>query len=208
MKNLLIIGTGGHARPIISTAKQQIDFNICGLIDISFNGQNESILDIPVLGGNEVLLDYGTSSTAIIIAIGDNKLRKKIYLEILKKGYDIPTLIHSTAYVSEFVNLGHGNYIGPFSHLGPNVSIGNANIVNSCANLEHEVIIGDYSQVAPNSVICGRCNIGDNVFIGANSTVIEQLTISNDTYIGAGSVIVSSIHQSGKKFLGVPGRMV
>jgi sugar O-acyltransferase (sialic acid O-acetyltransferase NeuD family) len=208
MKNLLIIGTGGHARPIIATAKMKSKFNICGLIDIDFNGKNESILDIPVLGGAEVISDYEPSSTAVIIAIGDNKTRKKKYLEVLRKGYELPNLIHPAAYVSESVNLGKANYIGPLSHLGPNVIIGNANIVNSYANIEHEVTMGNFSQVAPNSVVCGRCIIGNNVFIGANSTVIEQLTISNGTYIGAGSVIVSSINQPNKKFIGVPGRMV
>ena len=44
--------------------------------------------------------------------------------------------------------MGTQNYIGPFSHVGPNVEIGSFNIINTNSNIEHESVIGSFNQLA------------------------------------------------------------
>jgi len=208
MRNMMIVGAGGHARPVIAATKLLGKWVLSGVIDLAFQGQIEAILDVPVVGGVEVVKACNPSLMDVFIAIGCNKERSGVYVDLSKKGYALPNIVHPTAYVDKSVQLGQGNYIGPFAHVGPNVCIGDANIVNTCANLEHEVHVGNFSQFAPNSVVCGRTKIGSNVFVGASATIIERLTVSDLTLIGAGSVIVNDILIPNQRFLGVPGRCV
>ena len=52
MKNLVIIGSGGHARTVIDTAKLNSLQKIIGVLDIHFKeNKKEKILGVPVLGG-------------------------------------------------------------------------------------------------------------------------------------------------------------
>jgi len=208
MKGLIIVGAGGHSRPIIATALLQGRWCVSGVVDISFYGQKETILDIPVLGGLKVIETFDPTLTDVFIAIGNNDERRGVYNSLEKKGYQFPSIVHPTAFICDSAVMGKGNYVGPFAHLGPNVCVGNGNILNTSANLEHEVRVEDFSQVAPNAVICGRSQIGSCVFIGANATVIEQLVITHGTVIGAGSVIVKDVLEPNKKFVGVPGRII
>jgi len=208
MKKMIIVGAGGHARPVIATTRLLGLWVLSGVIDLAFHGQCESILGVPVIGGFEVLRACDSSVTDVFVAIGRNEERKRVYADLFSQGYALPNIVHPTAYVDMSVQLGRGNYIGPFAHIGPNVCLGDANIVNTHANLEHEVDVGDFSQVAPNAVVCGRSVIGSEVFVGANATVIERLTVSSATFIGAGSVIIKDILIPNQKFLGVPGRSI
>ena len=55
MKKLVIIGAGGHGRAVISTAMQQKEWEVHGVIDVNYHQQEEEILGVPVIGGKELI---------------------------------------------------------------------------------------------------------------------------------------------------------
>ena len=209
MKNLIIIGSGGHARTVIDTAKLTADLNITGLIDINFKKDiNEKILGIPVLGGMTYLKDINPDHTHVFLAIGDNSTRKKTSAIIDEYGFKSINIVHPSAYISEYSILGKGNLIGAFANVGPNSRIASYCIVNTSANIEHDVRISDFSHLAPGSIVCGRSSIQENVFIGAGSKIIDNIMISAGVTVGAGAVVTTNILEPNTKYAGVPARRI
>jgi sugar O-acyltransferase (sialic acid O-acetyltransferase NeuD family) len=208
MRDIIIIGSGGHSRSVISIAKKANKWKKLSIIDIQYNGNIETILSIPVVGGMEFLDTANVNITDVFIAIGDNFLRRDMISLVLTKGFEIPNLIHANAILDHDVILGYGNFIGSGANLGPDVKVGNGNIVNTLANLDHESKIGNYNQLAPSSVLCGRSVIGDLTWLGANSTIIDSLEIASETIIGAGAVVIHNIENPGMTFAGVPAKKI
>lgn len=206
MKNILIIGAGGHARPVMSTIRGIGQWNIVGVIDLNFHGQSEVIMSAPILGGIDKIYDYDPSKTDLAIASGDNLLRSNMQQMSDLDQYHFPNLVHPTAYVDKFSTMGLGNFIGPFAYIGSMVRIGNGNLINTRASIDHEVVLGNFTQLAPSSVVCGRSTIGDKVLIGANATILDGLKIADETVVGAGAVIIESICIKGRTYVGVPGK--
>jgi len=209
MKDLIVIGSGGHARTVIDVAKLNSLLNIIGVLDIHFKeNREEKILGVPVLGGLEYLEKISPDRAVVFLAIGDNKIRKIISTVIDEYGFKSVNIAHPKAYISEYAVLGDGNFIGAFANIGPNSRIESYCIVNTLANIEHEVSIADFCQLGPGSIICGRSNIDENVFIGAGSKIIDNISISADVIIGAGAVVTMNIAESNAKYVGVPARKI
>lgn len=205
MKKLIIIGSGGHSRPVIDAAKLQKKWSDIKIIDINFK-RVEKILGFKTIGNLSQIKHFDKKETDFFIAIGDNKLREKVFKNYFKKKNFFQNIIHPKSNVSEFAKLGNGNYIGPFVNIGPKVFVGNQNIINSYANIEHEVLVKNFSQIAPNSVVCGRSIISNNVFLGANSTIIDNIKIPRGVTIGAGSLVINQNLKPNSKYIGVPVR--
>ncbi len=208
MRKLVVIGAGGHARAVISTAMLQKRWDILGVIDINYHMQKEEILGVEVIGGMELTPSLNNNEISIVIAVGDNHQRKSLHEEMLEQGFDLENVVHPSSQIASNAMIGKGNYIGPLSHIGPSVRIGNCNIVNILANIEHEAVVGDYNHIAPSSVLCGRVCVEDLVLVGANATVLDKRCIMKNNVIGAGSVITKSILSTGNTIVGVPGRVL
>ena len=56
MKDIIIIGAGGHAKACIDVLRSENKFNIAGLVDFSKN--NDEVLGIPIIGNDDDLEKY------------------------------------------------------------------------------------------------------------------------------------------------------
>ncbi len=208
MKDILIIGSGGHARPVIATIQEMNQWNIVGVIDVNFNDQLEVVMTIPILGGMNKIYNYDPVKTDIAVASGDNLLRSNMQEMGNLNQYNFPNLVHPTAYVDKFATIGLGNFIGPFAFIGPMAKIGNGNLINTKASIDHEAVLGSFNQLAPSAVVCGRSKIGDKVLIGANATILDGLEVADGTIVGAGALITKSIYIKGCTYVGIPGKIL
>lgn len=195
MRNLIIIGTGGHARPVVEIAQimQSSEMELVGCIDINYLGQEEHILGAPVIGGMDKLSEYSADNTDIFVAIGDNAARKNSITKLRTLGYGIFTLTHPTAILPENMNIGDGSLVCAGAIINPGVIIGEGCIINTGAIIDHETIIDGYAHIAPGVKIAGRVNIGESAFIGIGSVIIDKVKVGNQAKIGAGSVILDDV---------------
>ena len=209
MKKIIIVGSGGHCRPVVATIIANDNFNILGIIDLDYKTDlNEKILGFNILGSLEKINQISSNNTSIFLAIGDNQLRENISKNSLIRKFQDTNIIHQNAVIDPSAKIGTQNYIGPFTHIGPEVEIGSYNIINTYSNIEHETKIGSFNQLAPGSTLCGRCKIGNNNFFGANSTIIQKISINNYNIIGAGSTIIDDVDSSQNVLVGVPGKKI
>ena len=207
MKDIIIIGAGGHASVIIDIIESMKnaghELRIIGLLD--------DRKDITKFMGYKILDEinnaplYNYNNIEFVIAIGNNKVRKEIAERFNGLKYFTP--IHPTALIGSNVNLKSGTVIMPKVVINANTYIGNHVIINSGAIVEHDNIIDDFAHISPGTTLCGGVTVGECTHIGANSTVIPCKKIGSNSVIGAGSTVVSDI-LSNIVAIGTPAKII
>ena len=125
------------------------------------------------------------------IAVGDNFLRNKCFEELCKKYPEIifPSLVHSSAVISSFSNIGSGSVFMPFSFVGPNTEIKNFCIINSHASIDHDGVMGNFSSLAPGAILGGSVSIGERSAISIGAVIKHGTSVGIDTVLGANSFL-------------------
>lgn len=210
MKDIILIGGGGHCKSVIDSINRSNEYNIVGIIDL-LDKIGTEICGVKVIGTDNELEHYHKSGIKYAFltvgSIGKVDLRLKLYSIASNIGYIFPNIIDNIAIISEEVKLGYGNFIGKGAIINSDTSIGNNCIINTGTIIEHDCHIGDYCHIGPGATISGNVQIGNNTHIGTNSTIIQNIIIGENTIIGAGSVVVRNI-DSNKKAYGNPCKEV
>lgn len=205
-KELIVVGSGGHARVLIDAA-EDAGYRTRGIIDLEYKNQNESILDYPVLGSFDVMDQFDPKETCVIMALGNGHQRAEYFNKVQSLGFPIPFVVHPTSIVSKHVKIGNGVFINAGAIINVKAVIGDNTIINTGAIIEHEVNIGNHSHICPGVKVAGRVTIGDYCVVGIGSCVIDYINIGNNVKIGAGSVIIRDI-VSNSTIVGVPGKRI
>lgn len=136
-RKLLIIGSGMHGKVIEEIAK------VCGYTHVAYLDDRDKCALGKIKEAEIFLGDYETA----FVSIGNNQIRADIVKMLSEMGYEIPTLIHPTAYVSPSATIGNGSVIEPHACINANVVVGNGVIVSIGAIVDHNACIGEYCHV-------------------------------------------------------------
>ena len=209
MKNLILIGGGGHCKSVIEATESSREYNILGILDISDN-VGKSICGVKVIGTDNNIVDF-LKEAFFIISVGyiknDDLLRQILFDKIKSYGGNFATVIASTASVSKLSYIEEGTVVMHQSCINADVKIGKNCIINTFANIEHDVQIGDFSHVSTGAMVNGGVTIGKSVIIGSQSTIKQGISISDNTFIGASSYVNRNIIESGV-YVGIPVRKI
>lgn len=163
---------------------------------------------IPYLGKETSIDSYDPNNPVHgFIAIGEGRIREKIFKVLTEKNYPICNAIHPSSVISNRAEIGNGVMVAANTVVNPLAKINDAVICNTGTVVEHECIIGAFTHIAPGAVLCGNVTVGSHCFIGANSVIRQGISIGNNVIIGAGSVIVKDIPDN-TKVVGNPQRII
>ena len=166
---IYVYGFSGHGAVVADVARA------CGYGEVVF-------LDDAKFDGKNVLkFDPSLEKADVIVAIGDNEIRRILQERVKNVGFGVVNLIHPSAVVSASAQIGEGAVVMP-----------NA-IINTGAIIEHDCEIGDFAHVSPNAALAGGVIVGANTHIGIGSCVVQCVKIGANCIIGAGSVVVRDI---------------
>lgn len=203
MKEVAILGAGGHTRSSITLLKSNLPYRQLNIYDESFSTDlNEIILEVPLIGKPRQI----NENAEVFLSIGDNQQRR-MYYEKYSSQLLLENLIHHLAYVENTVRMGVANQIYANVYVNNAVNIGNNNIINTSAILEHEVTLGSHNHIAVGAKLCGRVTLGNQNFIGCGAILIDKIKVCDDVVIGAGAVIIEDIVESGT-YVGIPGKKI
>jgi sugar O-acyltransferase (sialic acid O-acetyltransferase NeuD family) len=206
MKDIILIGGGGHCKSIIDSLIENKTFNIIGILDIK--DKIDSYIDeVRIIGGDEDLEYYykqGIQYAFISLgSIGKPNLRISLYEKAKKFGYKIPVIADKASIISKNAVLEEGTFIGKGAIINSGARIGKNCIINTGTIIEHDCTIEDFVHLGPGSVLSGGVTVGERTHVGTNSTIIQYKKIGRDTIIGAGSVVIENI-MNGVKAYGNP----
>ena len=196
MKNIVIVGSSGHAKVIIDIIEKEHNYKLVGLLD-RFRKKGEATLGYKVLGIEEELpkLIDEYNITGVIIGIGDNSVRSKVAMNIRKLCPDLSFLstVHPNATIATDVSIGEGTVIMAGACINSSCKIGEFCIINTKASLDHDSKMGDYSSLAPGVTTGGKCRIGKVSVIGLGAMLLHTISIGINSVVGAGAVVTKNI---------------
>ena len=150
---------------------------------------NEVINECKVIGTLDEMSSYYPEYTDIFIAVGNNKLRKKLSLQAKEVGYHLTSLISPDCYISRFADIGDGIVVFPHAVIEANASIGEGCIITSNITINHDAVIEDYCLIYSNTVVRPNSYIGSLSKIGSNCTIAFGTKVKSNSDIKDGSVI-------------------
>lgn len=204
---VLLIGAGGHAQVVAEAlwrmAEAGSGWEPLGFVDDDPTLLGRSFLGLPVLGPIALWREVGAD--ALVVAIGDNAVRRRLYLALQEAGARFATVVHPRAVVAPDVVIGPGSMIlaGVVVNMG---SVIGANVIlNTACSLDHHNHIGNHVHVAPGVHTGGAVSIGEGALLGIGATVLPGRSVGAWSVLGAGAVAVHDI-PPGVMAVGVPAR--
>ena len=203
-KKYCIVGTGGFGREVLcclidylASVESQVQGRVIFMVDDEYY-QHTNIMGVPVIRRSE----FDVSEYEVLVAVGDSSARKKM-VNSLPPETQYGRLIHPTATVSEWVELGEGTIITAGCVVTCNIKLGAHTHLNLNTTIGHDCEIGDYFTTAPSVNISGSCSFGKCVYFGTSSSVRQGISICDNVTIGMGGVVVKDIVDEGV-YIGSP----
>ncbi|MCI7766298.1 acetyltransferase [Helicobacter sp.] len=202
MVRFAIVGAGGHGR-VIADIILACGGEIAFVVDDS--PQGKILANKNAISPKEFLMLGLQKEIKITLAIGNCQARRAFFEVFKQQGFEIPSLIHSSAIISKSAKISEACVVMPNVVVNAESMIETGVILNTGCVVEHDCKVGEFSHLAPKSALCGGVRIGKDSHIGAGSVVIEGRSVGDGCMIGAGSVVINDI-QSFKKVVGNPAK--
>ncbi|MBJ7427862.1 MAG: acetyltransferase [Bacteroidia bacterium] len=197
MKDIIIIGAGGHAAELNdyirlhNNLKPLEAIKIIGFIDDDATIYAHYDYEAPYLG---LIKEHQINTDVFyLMGIANLKYRKEITENFILKGAKFTGFIHPTVVISPSAIIDESVVISHSTSVGPKVKIGKHNLINSRCTIGHDTLIGEYNFISPMVALSGNTKIGNENLIGTGSITIPAINIGNNNKIGAGTVVIFDI---------------
>ena len=135
MEKLLLVGAGGFGRVVLEHASSLYD---CAFLD---DGDASVVDGAPVIGKTGDMISFYPEYKLLLVTIGNNALRERLYKEAASVGYTFPNIIHPSAYISPRANIGSGCVILNNTVVQNNARCGDGCILNPGVELHHDMMV-------------------------------------------------------------------
>ena len=211
MSALLILGAGGHAKvmadtALVSGAASSVVFldDRCNLCD-----QLPHVLGWPLIGPLALALEPASRDqfASAVVAIGHAVTRLHWIEQLQTAGYELPVLIHPTAWISPSARIGPATVVFAQATVQAQADIGKGVILNTGCSVDHDVHLSDGVHICPGARLAGEVQVGARSWISIGASVIQQVRIGADVTVGAGAAVVRDL-PDGVTAVGVPARVL
>lgn len=160
--NLLIIGAGGHGKVVAEVAEA------CGYENIAFLDDNSS----DAIGKICDMASFREQFSNAFVGIGNNQFRNETIKKLVEIGYQIPVLIHPTAYVSKSAVISEGIIVEPLAIVNANFVIGPGCIVSVGSIVDHDAVLDTCVHVNAGAVVKAGAHVEENRKLEAGEVVL------------------------------------
>jgi sugar O-acyltransferase (sialic acid O-acetyltransferase NeuD family) len=191
MKEILLIGDGGHSKSVIDVLEQEGQFKIAGIVGTSIS-IGYDVLGYQVIGDDSDIYRFSKTYKYAIVAVGQihsPETRIKIFSLLMKSGFVLPSIISPRSYVSKHAVIGRGSIIMHDAVVNANAVIGDNCIINSKALIEHDSVIHSHCHISTSATINGNVKVGEGSFIGSGVVTNNSIVIKKNSFIKAGALV-------------------
>lgn len=208
MKDIYILGVG-HNTIVYIDLVERCGYHVAGLYHFEKGRTGELYFGHKIVGTHEELFTSDLSGKQFAISVGDNKIRALLYKRLLSNAGIVPTIVHPSAVVSRYAQLGQGVIIHANSVISPDVIIGDNSVVSSNDLITHGSRMGMHCFIASNVVLGAYVTMQDYAFIGSGATIVSGKVsyIGRDVLVGAGAVVTKNVEPN-KRVAGNPAREI
>lgn len=201
---LLIIGASGHGKVIADIALKRNEWTEIAFLDD--DKSKTEVMGFKVIDEISAIPNY-IQTYQIIVGIGDNKVREKIFIQLEELEASIPILVHPDAVVGKNVKIGIGSVVMAGVVINSCTDIDKACIVNTGATIDHDCSVDSFVHISPGVHIAGAVKVGKGAWLGIGSIISNNLIVTRNCVIGAGSLVIKDIMESGT-YIGIPAKQI
>jgi sugar O-acyltransferase (sialic acid O-acetyltransferase NeuD family) len=205
---VLVLGAGGHGQVVADILLRAQERNTLvqpiGYLDDdpALAGRN---LGLPVLGAITHLSDI--AHDAVVIAIGDNVTRRRLFETLKSRGEHFVTAQHPSAVIAPDARVGAGSMICAGVIVNPGSTVGENVILNTACTVDHHNHIGHHAHIAPGVHLGGDVTIGEGALVGIGATIMPQKRVGAWSVVGAGTLVHHDVADR-MVAAGVPARII
>ncbi|ANU37667.1 acetyltransferase [Vibrio scophthalmi] len=200
-----ILGASGHGKIVAEVAE------LNGYHSIVFFDDRWPALSCiegwEVVGGTEDLIDTALNYDNVAVAIGCNETRLSKYSLLLEKGANCTPLVHPSAIVSRYADLGEGSVVMAGAIVNSFSRIGKACIINTSSTVDHDCIIADGVHISPGGHLAGAVQVGRASWLGIGSNVKQLIKIGSNAVVAAGATVIRDVLDN-QTVVGVPAKPI
>ena len=207
---VIVIGSGGHAA-VVADALLAAGRQVLGYTDPDSSRHGRLICGLPVLGGDDVLLQHAPDRVQLANGVGGAGhgstlgARGRVQQRLAARGWQFASVRHPSAVVSPWASVADGTQLMARAVVQPGATLAAGCIVNTAAVVEHDCRIAEHVHVACGAVVCGDVGIGADSHVGAGATLKQGITLGARCVVGAGAVVLRSFPDD-SRLVGVPAR--
>jgi sugar O-acyltransferase (sialic acid O-acetyltransferase NeuD family) len=179
---LIVVGAGGHGRSVAEIALSGDEYELVGFLDDA-SPELKAVWGHPVLGRLAALQDARASADAIIVAIGNNRLRQQLCDRAEAAGFRLVSVIHPRSIVSPRATIGAGSAIMAGAIVGTEAVLGRGVIVNSGAVVDHHCRVDDFGHLGTNSSMAGGAVLGSCAWMQSGSSLGYRVAVPPDAVL-------------------------
>jgi sugar O-acyltransferase (sialic acid O-acetyltransferase NeuD family) len=189
MKDIILIGGGGHCKSCIDVIESTKEYKINGILDI-VEKKGTKVLGYEIIGNdNDIEKLKNTYCFLITIGFIEHPNKRVPILDLLRKhGADMETIISPNAIVSTYAKIGKGSIIMHHALVNAGAVIGENCIINSKALVEHDCIVEDNVHISTGVILNGGVRVGSNTFIGSGAIIVQNTHIRTGSFIKANTL--------------------
>lgn len=210
-QKIVIIGAGGFGREVLDVFeadnKRYNTWAILGFIDDNPQTQGQRIRGYPVIGGVDWFSKPEAKKVKTVVAVGDNRVRKKIAEKAKSYGAKFCNIIHPSVTMTPYIKLGEGIIVTAGCIFTNNIKIQDHVIINLDVTVGHDAVLENFVNLNPGVHINGNNKILEGAYIGTGAVTIQDITIGKWSIIGAGAVVVKNIPEK-VVAIGVPAKPI
>lgn len=211
MKPVVIIGAGGFAREVLdiidAVNAEKPQYEVLGyIVDSQYGLPGTMINDKPILGGYD-WLQQRSEDIMVICGVGSPQDRYKLVKRAEVMGCRFFSVVHPTAILTRWVQVGQGTVITAGCILTNQIRIGDHVQVNLDCTIGHDAILGNFVTLAPGVHISGNVVLAEGTYVGTGANIIEKLRIGRWSIVGAGSTVLKDV-PANTTVVGVPAKVI
>ncbi|HPQ96845.1 MAG: acetyltransferase [Thiothrix sp.] len=204
MKQLFILGAGGHGKVVLDIARAMGRWEQHVFLDDGLPVSTR-VMGAVVAGNIMLLSGLLKPGDDWFPAIGNNAVRRQ-WLHYLGRFLPPPVyLIHPAAVVSPHALIGEGTVVMPGAVVNAASRIGQGCIINTASSVDHDCVLGDVVHISPGAHLGGNVEVGAGSWIGIGAHVRHGIRIGAGVMVGAGATVISDIGP-GQTVVGTPAR--
>lgn len=206
MGSLAILGAGGHGR-VLADCAELLGWTKIQMFDDGppHASSSHSSTPWPRVGESKDLFERFAEFDGVVVGIGANRLRLGFVRRLAAEGARLSTLVHPSATVSRYAELGVGGVVLAGAVINAGVVVGTAGIINTGARVDHDCVLEDGVHVSPGATLAGSVRVGEASWVGAGASVRDRISIGRNVRIGVGAAVVADTADN-IDLVGVPAK--